>query len=233
MRVSRAQAAETRERILDVATKLFRERGIDGIGVADLMKSAGLTHGGFYGHFKSKEDLVAQACGRAVAKTRESWIKVVAQAVDDPLEVLASTYLAPKHRDNAGRGCPIAALGSEIARQAPAVRNIVTQELRPFLEYLSAIVQGPSARARREKALALYASLVGALVLSRAIDDISLSNEVLDAVAGSIRDKRKDRSAIQHPSHPQLHRTPVKKDAVKRSSRIAKLNHVASLNHLA
>jgi TetR/AcrR family transcriptional regulator, transcriptional repressor for nem operon len=70
MRVSRAQAAENRERILEVATKLFRERGIDGIGVADLMKSAGLTHGGFYGHFKSKEDLVAQACARAVAKMR-------------------------------------------------------------------------------------------------------------------------------------------------------------------
>ncbi len=86
MRVSRIQAAENRERILDVATRLFRERGIDGIGVDDLMKAAGLTHGGFYGHFKSKEDLVAQACARAVTRMRQNWTNVVDQSTGDPLE---------------------------------------------------------------------------------------------------------------------------------------------------
>jgi TetR/AcrR family transcriptional repressor of nem operon len=187
MRVSRTKAAENRERILDVATTLFRERGIDGIGVADLMKSAGLTHGGFYGHFKSKDDLVAQACGRAVQKMRDNWIKVLNQTSGDPIHALANTYLATKHRDNAGRGCTVAALGSEIARQSTAVRHIVTEELKPFIDYLSAIVQGNSASLRRERAIALYASLVGAIVIARAVDDDAFSNETLHAVANVIR----------------------------------------------
>ncbi len=181
MKVSRIQEAENHERILDVATRLFRERGIDGIGVADLMKAAGLTHGGFYGHFKSKEDLVAQACARAVSRMRQNWTNVIDQATGDPLEALAATYLTPKHRDGAGRGCPMAALGSEIARQGPPVRRAFTDELRPFLDYLSRIVQGNSNNLRRQKALATYAGLVGALIVSRAVDDPDLSNEILSA----------------------------------------------------
>ncbi len=197
MRVSRAQAAENRERILDVATRLFRERGIDGIGVADLMKGAGLTHGGFYGHFKSKEDLVAQACGRAIAKMRDNWIKLISQSPADPLETLAKGYLNPRHRDNTGRGCPMAALGAEVARQGADVRHAVTEELRPFLEYLSNIVHGNSTGIRREKALALYASLVGALVVARAVDDPTLSNEVLHAVANTIQGKSIERNSLK------------------------------------
>jgi TetR/AcrR family transcriptional regulator, transcriptional repressor for nem operon len=194
MKVSRIQAAENRERILDVATKLFRERGIDGIGVDDLMKAAGLTHGGFYGHFKSKEDLVAQACARAVTRMRQNWTNVIDHATGDPLEALADTYLTAKHRDGAGRGCPMAALGPEIARQGPMVRHAFTDELRPFLDYLSRIVQGDSSSLRRQKALATYASLVGALVVSRAVDDTSLSNEILAAVATTMHDNKVERS---------------------------------------
>ena len=194
MKVSRIQAAENRERILDVATKLFRERGIDGIGVDDLMKAAGLTHGGFYCHFKSKEDLVAQACARAVSRMRQNWTNVVDQATGDPLEALADTYLTAKHRDGAGRGCPMAALGPEIARQSPTVRRAFTDELRPFLDYLSRIVQGGSSSLRRQKALATYASLVGALVISRAVDDATLSNEILAAVAATMHDNEAERS---------------------------------------
>ena len=145
MRVSRIQAAENRERILDVATRLFRERGIDGIGVDDLMKAAGLTHGGFYGHFKSKEDLVAQACARAVARMRQNWTNVVDQSTGDPLHALAATYLTPKHRDSAGRGCPMAALGSEIARQGHTVRRAFTDELRPFFDYFPQSFKEPQA----------------------------------------------------------------------------------------
>jgi TetR/AcrR family transcriptional repressor of nem operon len=194
MKVSRIQTAENRERILDAATKLFRERGIDGIGVDDLMKAAGLTHGGFYGHFKSKEDLVAQACARAVSRMRQNWVNVVEQATGDPLEALADTYLTAKHRDGAGRGCPMAALGPEIARQGPMVRHAFTDEFRPFLDYLSRIVQGGSSSLRRQKALATYASLVGALVIARAVDDTTLSNEILAAVATTMRDNEAERS---------------------------------------
>jgi len=219
MKVSRAQAAENRERILDVATRLFRERGIDGIGVADLMQAAGLTHGGFYGHFESKEDLVAQACARAVSRMRQNWTTVVDQSTGDPLEALAATYLTPKHRDGAGRGCPMAALGPEIARQGPTVRRAFTDELRPFLDYLSRIVQGSSNNLRRQKALAAYAGLVGALVVSRAVDDPDLSNEILSAVAATMHHNEViERN--QTKSSPGRSRTPVSKGrSAKRQSR--------------
>ncbi|MBB5316551.1 TetR/AcrR family transcriptional regulator [Tunturibacter empetritectus] len=217
MRVSRAKAAENRERILDVATRLFRERGIDGIGVADLMKSAGLTHGGFYGHFKSKDDLVAQACRRAVTRMRDNWIRTMDHS-SDPLETLANEYLAAKHRDNAGRGCPIAALGSEIARQGSVTRHTVTEELKPFINYLSEIVQGRSASLRRERAIALYASLVGAVVIARVVDDLEFSNEALTAVANAIQSKGAKRNA---PA-PRTPTPRTKKRTVSRAPRETK-----------
>jgi len=217
MKVSRIQEAENHERILDVATRLFRERGIDGIGVADLMKAAGLTHGGFYGHFKSKEDLVAQACARAVSRMRQNWTNVIDQATGDPLEALAATYLTPKHRDGAGRGCPMAALGSEIARQGPPVRRAFTDELRPFLDYLSRIVQGNSNNLRRQKALATYAGLVGALIISRAVDDPDLSNEILSAVATTMHHNEVERS--QSKTSPDRSRTPGTKGSKGRGAK--------------
>jgi TetR/AcrR family transcriptional regulator, transcriptional repressor for nem operon len=213
MKVSRIQAAENHERILDIATRLFRERGIDGIGVADLMKAAGLTHGGFYGHFKSKEDLVAHACARALSRMRQNWINVVDHATGDPLEALAAMYLTPKHRDSAGRGCPMAALGPEVARHGPVVRHAVTDELRPFLDYLSRIVQGKSRSLRRQKALAIYASLIGALIVSRAVDDPALSIEFLNAVAATIHND----SAEHSPATP-----PRRTNALKSKSRSPK-----------
>jgi TetR/AcrR family transcriptional repressor of nem operon len=220
MKVSRIQEAENHERILDVATRLFRERGIDGIGVAELMKAAGLTHGGFYGHFKSKEDLVAQACARAVLRMRQNWTNVIDQAPGDPLEALAATYLTPKHRDGAGRGCPMAALGSEIARQAPPVRRAFTEELRPFLDYLSRNVQGNSNNLRRQKALATYAGLVGALIVSRAVDDPDLSNEILSAVAATMGRNEVARTPSKTPGRSRT--TVSKRNSSKTSSRSRK-----------
>ena len=220
MKVSRIQEAENHERILDVATRLFRERGIDGIGVADLMKAAGLTHGAFYGHFKSKEDLVAQACARAVLRMKQNWTNVIDQATGDPLEALAAAYLTPKHRDGAGRGCPMAALGSEIARQAPPVRRAFTDELRPFLDYLSRNVQGRSNSLRRQKALATYAGLVGALIVSRAVDDLDLSNEILSAVAATMHRNEVERTSSKTPGRSRT--TVSKRHSSKTSSRSRK-----------
>jgi len=222
MKVSRIQEAENHERILDVATRLFRERGIDGIGVSDLMKAAGLTHGGFYGHFKSKEDLVAQACARAVSRMRQNWTNVIDQATGDPLEALAATYLTPKHRDSTGRGCPMAALGSEIARQGPPVRRAFTDELRPFLDYLSRNVQGNSNSLRRQKALATYAGLVGALIVSRAVDDPDLSNEILSAVATTMHHNEVER--IQSKTSLGRSRTPASKVSKGRSAKPSSLS---------
>src|SRR5271163_1911066 len=122
MRVSRQKAAENRERIIDAAGALFRQKGFDGIGVADIMKAADLTHGGFYGHFASKDDLVAQASGRAMARAAAKWGKVTTTAPKDPYAALLRHYLSPRHRDDPGRGCAFAALSGDAARCGKQVR---------------------------------------------------------------------------------------------------------------
>src|SRR5437868_4357735 len=165
MKVSREEAAQNRERILEVAAKLFRERGFDGIGVADLMKAAGLTHGGFYGHFASKEDLMAQACARAVDGTLEAMNRAVEGDREHALSTIASAYLSTEHRDGAGEGCVLAALGAEAARQgSTTLRETFTQGVRATADLLTQLVTGKSRRARRKRALAVYASMIGALV---------------------------------------------------------------------
>jgi TetR/AcrR family transcriptional repressor of nem operon len=186
MKVSREQAAQNRERILDAATARFRERGFEGIGVADLMKEAGLTHGGFYGHFGSKEDLIAEACTRASEASKELWAKRAERKPDDPLGAIAEVYLTGKHRDNPGSGCLIAALGPDVARQGTAVRHAVTEGLRSKFEFLANLLPGKSKAAKRRKAIATYASLVGGMVLARAVDDRALSQEILDTVRDSL-----------------------------------------------
>src|SRR5437868_7121159 len=117
MKVTREQAAASRERILAAASRLFRERGLDGIGVADLMQDAGLTHGGFYGHFSSKEELMAEACANALGKSVQRWAKLAEREGARALEALLESYLSKEHRDNPGRGCALATLGADVARQ--------------------------------------------------------------------------------------------------------------------
>lgn len=186
MKVTRQQAEKNRERVLDVAGRLFREKGFDGIGVADLMKSAGLTHGGFYANFNSKEDLVAESCERTLAELSKGWTKVAGGANGDPLRALVAGYLSIGHRDDPGNGCVLAALGADVSRRSPAVRHAVTEGLRPFIELLTRTAPGRTRAARRRRALAIYASLVGAMVLARAVDDPALSKQILQAVAASV-----------------------------------------------
>ena len=182
MRVSREQAAENRDRIIDVAGRLFRERGFNGIGVANLMKAAGLTHGGFYGHFESKDDLEVQACARALARTSERWNAVAANAAEAPLDALLDSYLSGRHRDGKGEGCIYAALAADVARQEnPTLRCCFTEGLRSSIDTLVRIIPGRSRAARRQKALACLSTLVGALILARAVDDAELSDEILAA----------------------------------------------------
>ena len=186
MKVSRQQAEKNRERVLDVAGRLFRENGFDGIGVDGLMKGAGLTHGGFYANFKSKEELAAKSCERTLAKLVEDWNRVADEANGDPLKAIVAGYLAISHRDDPGNGCVLAALGADVARKGPSVRHAVTEGIRPFIELLTRSVPGGSRAARRKKALTIYASLVGAMVLARAVDDPALSKQILQAVAASV-----------------------------------------------
>jgi TetR/AcrR family transcriptional repressor of nem operon len=187
MKVSREQAARNRERILDAASQLFRERGFEGIGVADLMKEAGLTHGGFYGHFSSKEDLIAQASARELTRSLAHWSEVGERASGDRLSEIAAAYLTKTHRDNPGAGCVLAALGPDVSRQGPAVRRSVTDYVRSVVDLLVTLVPGRSKVARRRKAISAYATLVGAMVLARAVDDRALSQEILDAGLASVK----------------------------------------------
>ena len=186
MKVSREQAAANRERILEAAARLFRERGLDGIGVADLMAAAGLTHGGFYGHFQSKEALMALACGRALDRSLEKW-----RARSLP-EIVAA-YLSPRHRDQPGSGCAIAALASDVPRQGPAVRRTYTEGVRALVDELAVHLPGRSRAARRRAAAAALAGMVGALLLARAVDDAALSDEILQAL--TIGSRRRGRRA--------------------------------------
>src|SRR5215510_1559374 len=182
MRVTREQAAAHREKILEAAGALFRERGFDGIGVADIMKSAGLTHGGFYGHFASKDDLAAETTARVLAK--EGWQRLTGNVSPSFRDVVRS-YLTQRHRDDARHGCLLAALGTDVARQPRSVRRAFTEGLRLHVEALQKLLPGRSAAARREKAVATMAGLVGALVLSRAVDDPKLSTEILEAASAT------------------------------------------------
>ena len=185
MRVTREQAAANRERILEVAGTLFREHGFDGIGVAEIMKRAGLTHGGFYGHFASKDDLAAEITARVLG--RDGWMQRLTGKASPSWGDVVRSYLTLRHRDDAGRGCLFAALASDVTHQPKQVRRAFTEGLRSRVEALAALVPSRSAAARREKALATMAGLVGALMLSRAVDDPALSNEILEAAAATLK----------------------------------------------
>jgi TetR/AcrR family transcriptional regulator, transcriptional repressor for nem operon len=181
VRVTRKQSAANREKVLDVAGTLFRERGFDGIGVADIMKRAGLTRGGFYGQFASKDDLAAEATARVFGKT--GWQERQTGKADPSFGDVVRGYLSPRHRDDPGTGCLLAALGSDAARQSRAVRRAFTDRFRLPIDELRELLPGRSQAARREKALAAMAGLVGAVILSRAVDDPALSDEILEATA--------------------------------------------------
>jgi len=182
MRVSREKAAANRDRIVDAAAHLFRAKGFAGIGVADIMKAAELTHGGFYGHFASKEDLVAQASRRTMARAAANWEGVVADAPDHPYAALLRHYLTPRHRDDPGRGCAFAALGNDAARSGKTVRKAFAEGLEPLIAILAEAIPGRSRAVRRRKGVAAMAGFVGALTLARAVEDRALSDEILDAV---------------------------------------------------
>lgn len=178
MKVSKAQAQANRAHIVETASSLFRERGYDGVGVADLMAAAGFTHGGFYKHFGSKADLMAEAaaCGLASSAARS-------EGVD--LADYLGQYLSREHRDNPAQGCTLAALSNDAARQPEAVKAVFTQGLEQLLQTLQA-AGGPSdtadEKAQRARRLSVIATLVGAITLSRACpDDSPLADEILEA----------------------------------------------------
>jgi TetR/AcrR family transcriptional repressor of nem operon len=189
MKVSREQVALNRQRIVETAARLFREKGYDGIGVADLMKGAGLTHGGFYGHFDSKEDLLAEATAHALKKSVERW-KGFAENTETALTKIGDSYLSEQHRDQPELGCSVTTLGADIARLGPKARHALTEGACGQLAVLEKLMPGEDDAEKRKQALATYASMVGALVLARAVDDNTLSLEILQAVQDDVQQLR-------------------------------------------
>lgn len=188
MRVSRIQAAENRETVINVASRLFRERGFDGIGLKDLMKGAGLTQGAFYKQFESKEDLAAQASRRAMESATDRWSAATAANPEHPLEAVISFYLSMGHRGERMDGCPIVALGSDAARQGHDVKASFEAGINEHLDILGGFIAEANGEQSDSKAMAILSTMVGAVLLSRVVNDPDLSQAFLDAATDQVRE---------------------------------------------
>jgi len=182
MRYSREHKQETHERIVKKASVRLREKGAHGIGVADLMKEAGLTHGGFYAHFDSREALVVEAFAYAMDRSTERWRKVAEQTPPDKrLATIVENYLTPVHRDDPGNGCAVPALGAEIARESPKTRKAFAAKLEQMIDMMADQVPDVPPKAARKQAMATLATMIGTLVLSRIAGTGEFSGEILGA----------------------------------------------------
>ena len=186
MKVSKETVEQNRERVIATAARLFRERGIDGIGLVDLMKAAGLTPGGFYRQFKSKDDLTVQAVKRAYEDMSKEIAGRIA-ASDYPLETLVRYYVSGYHRDEPGQGCSLAAMAADAARHDdPALRQCFGTIVSNYIGLLTKLVPGRSARATRSAAISALAEMIGSVVLSRVVPDSALSGEIIDTVLNDL-----------------------------------------------
>ena len=182
MRYSREHKQETHDRIVKKASVRLREKGAHGIGVADLMKEAGLTHGGFYAHFDSREALVIEAFSYAMDRSMDHWRKLTGEAAPEKrLALVAESYLSALHRDNPGHGCSIPALGAEIARESPKTRKAFAGKLDEMIEMMTDYIPNLPRKAARKQAIATLATMAGTMLLARIAGSSELSDEVLKA----------------------------------------------------
>jgi len=188
MRVSRIQAAENRQTVINVASRLFRERGFDGIGLKDLMEGAGLTQGAFYKQFESKEDLAAQASRRALESASQRWSSAIAENPDDPLGAVIAFYLSAGHREEKLDGCPVVALGSDAARQGPGVKAAFEEGIKAYLEVLGPLLPKTDGEDSNRKAMVVLSTMIGAMTLSRAVNDPDLAQAFQNAAVEHVRE---------------------------------------------
>jgi TetR/AcrR family transcriptional regulator, transcriptional repressor for nem operon len=182
MRYSRDHKLETHARIVKRASVRLREKGAHGIGVADLMKDAGLTHGGFYAHFDSREALVIEAFAHAMDRSSERWRKLAEQTPPDQrMAAIVESYLTPAHRDDPGHGCAIPTLAAEIARESSKTRKAFAAKLEQMIDTLAAQIPDISRKAARKQAMAVIATMIGTLVMARVAGNGDVSEEILNA----------------------------------------------------
>lgn len=192
MRYSKEHKLETHDRIVKKASVRLREKGAHGIGVADLMKDAGLTHGGFYAHFDSREALVIEAFAYAMDRSTERWRKLAeATPPERRMATIVESYLTPLHRDDPGHGCAVTALGAEISRESPKTRKAFAAKLEQMIDMLAAQIPDVPRKTARKQALATLSTMVGTLVLAR----IAGSGELSDEILGAGRDAALGRAA--------------------------------------
>ncbi|TDS84402.1 TetR family transcriptional regulator [Comamonas sp. JUb58] len=180
---TRAAAKQaTHERIVSVAARAIRRSGYGGTGVADIMKEAGLTHGAFYAHFASREAMLAEAASLACAESAAVVANVAAQAaLDQGWEALLRAYLSKAHVQHAEQACPLVALGSETARQAPEVRRVTTQHIKGMVDLIARQSPDWGQAQAHERAMVTLSTMVGSLLLARAVDDPVLSDNLREA----------------------------------------------------
>ena len=211
MRYSKEHKQETHARIVKKASVRLREKGAHGIGVADLMKEAGLTHGGFYAHFASREALVIEAFAYAMDRGTERWRKLAeATPPEKRLATIVGSYLTPLHRDDPGHGCAIPALSAEIARESPKTRKAFAAKLEQMIEMIAAQIPDVPRKTARKQAMASLATMMGTLVLAR----VAGSGELSDDILGAGREAVLERAAAVKSS--------AKKPAIKKAAALAR-----------
>ena len=193
MGYSKAQKDRTHRRIVAIASKRFREKGLAGFGIAELMKEAGLTVGGFYKHFDSRDELVAEAVSSAFSDWQRRVDAAAAAGTPVSYAGLVDDYLSEAHRKNPGTGCAYSALAPEIARSDKRTRTLTSEQVRSDLELILGLLPGEDKRAARSKAILTFSALVGAMSLARSVADASLSREILKTVAELLKD-----SSVEH-----------------------------------
>ncbi len=190
MKTSRAQVEQNRENLLKAASQGFRRKGFDGVKVSEIMSDVGLTHGGFYNYFASKEDLAGQACEHSLASQAD---KLRAVAGGDPATELTAyfeRYLTAANRDDPGDACMFPSLAAEVARQGEGVRHVFTDGVRDYLSALGDISDRDTTdKTAPKNAIAILSTLVGAMVLARAVDDETLSDGILSAAKEALKSR--------------------------------------------
>jgi TetR/AcrR family transcriptional regulator, transcriptional repressor for nem operon len=192
---SQLNKQRTHARIVDIASRRLREEGLEGIGVADLMKEAGLTVGGFYKHFASRDELVAEAIDAAFKGYEQRLEARGIVPADLPLEEMLNAYLSVSHRDNPGEGCPFTALGGDLARSDSRTRQVATERFRRNTELMSGRMKDADAATARKKALLALCAMAGAVEFARLVDDEALSEEIL----ATVRDELLKMAAVGTP----------------------------------
>ena len=188
MRHSKDEKAASHERIVNAAAARIRESGTDQPGVAEIMRAAGLTHGGFYKHFESREELIEEAVERALTENQKTVAQMVYEA-DDPLAAFADSYVSTAHRDDPAHGCGVVALGADVMRVGGVAQDAYRAQVDRYLAYLQALLDGDDDD-RRKQANVTLSAMVGAVMIARALGPTPRSDELLRDVRDAVRERR-------------------------------------------